>query len=206
MSSSSQCVLDGNADMYGLGIRLGFYLLWFSGILSNLLFIRDEITASRFALASLITATFIALIVQTVRGSLTAVDIYIICLMSFGSNYFLIPTFLWRAATCFKPKLDPTRWTVVTHSEVFRLFSSILLMATSSFQTWFWVSGVFKLGAGCQSYGFLFKKLPLSGPVIRYVNIAFLSLLLLIAILHPLQYFVPRFCAPSGYRKPEMIM
>ncbi|KAI0594586.1 hypothetical protein F4775DRAFT_606132 [Biscogniauxia sp. FL1348] len=80
--------VEGNADMYGIGIRLGFYL-------------NCEIETSRYAFSCFIAATFIALIVQTTTAQhpLTAVDIYAVLLLCFGYFYFLVPTFLWRLLT-----------------------------------------------------------------------------------------------------------
>jgi len=196
------CVINGNADMYGLGIRLGFYLQWFAGIMANILLVREEITAIRFTLTSFIAATFIGLVVQTARAGLSAVDIYIICLMSFGSHYFLVPTFLWRVVTCFSPRLDPTRWSVVLHGTIYLLFSSVLLASTTGYQLWFWISGIYKFDTGCPQSGFLFTRLPLTSSSLRSVNIAFLSLLVLISIVGPIQHILQK---QSRYLEAETV-
>jgi len=43
------CAIAGNEDMYGLGVRLGFYLQWMASILANALMVRDELQSLRFA-------------------------------------------------------------------------------------------------------------------------------------------------------------
>jgi hypothetical protein len=174
--------------MYGLGIRLGFYLQWFASLLANILILQKEILGLRLALTAFMWGTFVALLVQTVRDTLAAVDIYIVLLMCFGYKYFIVPTFLWRLITWFDFNLDPTRWTVSAYSTVFYIFWSLLLVATSAYQLWFWISGIHPTSNGCIPSGFLFTKLPLNSPALRGVNIGFQVLLLIVALLGPLQY------------------
>lgn len=80
----SLCDFNGNADMYGLGIRLGYYLQWFGIILASPL-APDEVPNARFALALFISATFQALIIQIVRRNLYIVEIYVVLLLTFGA-------------------------------------------------------------------------------------------------------------------------
>ncbi|KAM7211162.1 hypothetical protein V8F06_013469 [Rhypophila decipiens] len=93
---------QGNADMYGLGIRLGFYLQWFAKISADILMRRSEISANSFAIYSFIAAVFIALSIQTAKARITELDGYIVLLLCFGNYYSLVPIFLWRALTCFQ--------------------------------------------------------------------------------------------------------
>lgn len=198
------CTLAGNADMYGLGIRLGFYLQWFASILANLVQVESEVLGNRLALAGFMWSTFVALIVQTLRKALTPVDIYIVLLMCFGYNYFLIPTFLWRILTCFNGKLDPTRWAPTMYSSMFLLLSALLLLATSVYQIWFWVLGVRMLPAGCQPSGFLFVRAPLDGSDMRIINLTFQGFLLVVAVGGPLLY-VLKGCR-GEYLEPQTVV
>ncbi|KAH7316961.1 hypothetical protein B0I35DRAFT_434308 [Stachybotrys elegans] len=192
------CSPDGNADLYGLGIRLGFYLQWFSSILANALLVEEEILATRFALFIFMSATFVTLIVQTIREALTIIDTYTVLLLCFGYHYFLIPTFLWRVLTCFNHKLDPTRWILLAYSPTFYVFFVILLAATSGFQLWFWISEIPNFPTTCASYGFLFSKVSLQGEALRATNITLQVLLILVYSLGLFQYIIQKSKKTAG--------
>ncbi len=185
-----QCNFNGNSDMYGLGVRLGFYLQWFAGILANLLVegkdrerraaMRDEVKGLRSALALFTAATFLALVIQTIVyvGNLQVVDVYITLLLTFGAYLYWIPVYLWRIVTCFKAEWDPTRFPQVASGAVYTNLNLCLLLAVTSFQLWFWFARVPQLtGLPCQEYGFLFTKVQLNSVASRLLNVI-LSLLL----------------------------
>ncbi|KAH7014239.1 uncharacterized protein B0I36DRAFT_389197 [Microdochium trichocladiopsis] len=192
----SSCSVDGNADMYGLGIRLGFYLNWNAGILANLVAVQ-EIETIRYAFTCFIGATFLALVVQTVQGdNLTALDTYIVLLLCFGYYCSLVPTWLWRLATCFNPKLDPTRWPRLKPSQTFMYAHVALVAAVAAFQLWFWFAEVPK-AAACSYRGFLFVKFRLTDVVFKYVNIAFQALILAICVTSVAAQLLGREGSPS---------
>jgi tellurite resistance protein TehA-like permease len=60
-----------------------------------------------------ISATFLALVIQTVHHGIYEVEIYIILLITFGAYLFIIPSLLWRLATGCQPLLDPSRLPLV---------------------------------------------------------------------------------------------
>ena len=91
---TAECSFDADADMYGIGIRLGFYETWFAGILASIFSIDEEGASNRFTMSMFISATFIALIAQTAQKTITPIDIYMALLMTFGYFYFLIPVLL----------------------------------------------------------------------------------------------------------------
>jgi hypothetical protein len=86
---ASICSTPGNPDMYGLGIRIGFYLQWYSAILASSV-APSEINPLRFSNSLFIAATFLALIIQTARDTLDPIDIYIVSLLIFGFNFYLV--------------------------------------------------------------------------------------------------------------------
>ncbi|KAI5918360.1 hypothetical protein F4810DRAFT_692437 [Camillea tinctor] len=178
------CIIEGNADMYGLGIRLGFYLNWFAGILANVVAV-SEIETSRYAFSCFITATFVALIVQTAQAAaLTVVDIYVVLLLCFGYFYFLVPTFFWRLLTGFDAALDPTRWPSGSRAgTLHHVVHSLLLLAVAAFQLWFWITVTPSADkGGCTYYGFLFARFDIANVTFRSVNIAFQALIILICL------------------------
>ncbi len=174
--------------MYGLGIRLGFYLQWYAGIYANMLAIESEIAGNRLALAAFMWGTFIALLVQTIRQALSAIDIYVVLLMCFGYHYFIIPVLLWRLLTCFDYQLDPTRWIVVKASTALNVTNVVLLLATSVYQLWFWISGIHTIPNDCNPVGFLFVKVPLVSVPMWAVNVALQCVLICVGLLGPVRY------------------
>jgi hypothetical protein len=165
------CQFDGNADMYGLGIRLGFYLQWYGAIIASWV-ARSEIQGLRITLAFFIAATFLALIIQTIQKNLQTVEIYIILLLTFGSYLSLIPLFAWRLVTKCDPYMDPSRFPVVDPGATSSDLHVLLLLSVVGFQLWYWFTQVPGLGsADCQEWGFLFTKIALDSVVLQVINI-----------------------------------
>jgi hypothetical protein len=165
------CQFVGNADMYGLGIRLGFYLQWYGAIIASWL-ARSEVQGLRLTLAFFIAATFLALIIQTIQNNLQTVEIYIILLLTFGSYLSLIPLFAWRLLTGCDPYLDPSRFPIVDSGATSSDLHVLLLLSVVAFQLWYWFARVPELAsAGCQEWGFLFAKIALKSVVLQVINI-----------------------------------
>jgi hypothetical protein len=67
----ADCASEGNTDMYGLGVRLGFYIQWYAIILANWLSIKgQEVQNLRFGYGCLNFATFLAIVVSTSLSAL----------------------------------------------------------------------------------------------------------------------------------------
>ncbi|KAH8655007.1 hypothetical protein BGZ60DRAFT_435415 [Tricladium varicosporioides] len=172
------CKITGNADMYGLGIRLGFYLQWYISIIATWI-ARSEVRSMRISNLLFVAATFLALVIQTARESLNSVEIYVILLLAFGGYLSLVPLYLWRIMTGCVPKLDPSRYPSVRNGPLFSALSFVLLFAVSSFQLWFWSSRVRQPDTnGCPQYGFFFTKLRLDSKGLITTNLVFYCLLL----------------------------
>ena len=179
------CAFDGNADMYGIGIRIGFYLQWYGTILASWL-APSEVPGFRFSISIFIAATFVALLIQIIRdvSSLEVVEVYIILLLTFGYYLFFVPLFIWRLLTRCNPAFDPSRYPRVPSGAVFSVLNFLLLVAVASFQLWFWYARVPALDQRtCQEYGFFFAKERLNKKVFMTVNVVFYLLLLIFCVL-----------------------
>lgn len=198
------CSFDGNADLCCLGVRIGFYLQWTTTITANFVLSKEEIVASGFALALYIIAVFLNLMVQTFRFTINPLDVYVTNLLCFGSQFLLVPLFLWRILTCGNPVFDPTRWMVVDAVPPLKKLTVVLCTASSAFQLWFWIRFLPREEQnGCQIYGFLFVKAPLNNPMLRDVNIALLCLQELIVLLGWIEYQVRKGQRP--YLETKMV-
>jgi hypothetical protein len=169
----SSCGFTGNTDMYGLGIRIGFYLKWYGTVLASWI-AKSEVPAMRLSNSFFVSATFLALLIQTVRNTLKPVEIYIVLLLTFGGYLWFVPLYIWRLITGCTPEWDPTRYPRMRTGEVFSAFNFLLLVSVSVFQLWFWFDGVRSVGQdGCGEYGFFFSKLMLNSKGFIAANIIF---------------------------------
>lgn len=179
-SNMADCSFDGNADMYGLGIRIGFYLQWFGTILASWI-ARSEVQGMRFSNSLFVSATFLALIVQVSQNALRPVEIYIVLLLMFGAYLYIVPLYIWRLVTWGRIRLDPSMFPRVKNSKIYSRLKFGLLVAVCGFQLWFWFRGVEDVAGaaeGCTEWGFLFTKIRLDGKPFRIVNEVLYSTLL----------------------------
>jgi hypothetical protein len=176
----ASCVLDGSSDMYGLGIRLGFYFQWYSSILASW-FAPSEIEGLRFTNSLFVASTFLALIISAAdnTSNLQPVDIYITLLLTFGYYLFLVPLCVWRVVTAGNARLDPTRWPTVRPDTLYNVLTSLLLLGVGAFQLWFWAWRVTQPNPaeGCQEYGF-FARIRLNSLGFRVLNLVLYSLVM----------------------------
>jgi len=165
--------------MYGLGIRIGFYLQWYGTILASWL-APSEVPNLRLTNMLFITATLIALIIQ--RRTLSPPEIYIILLLFFGTTFYLLPVFLWRMVTRFNKRWDPTRFPLAKPPmKVANLLSSLVIITVLSFMLWFWILKVPTLaGEPCERYGFMFTAIQLNSLGFRIFHLVICSVLLLV--------------------------
>ncbi|KAH6706454.1 hypothetical protein BKA61DRAFT_139130 [Leptodontidium sp. MPI-SDFR-AT-0119] len=179
------CSFSGNADMYGLGIRIGFYFQWFGTILATWV-ARKEVTGMRLSGFFFVVAIFLALLIQTDRDNLRPAEIYIILLLTFGGYLHFVPLYVWRLLVGCDPDLDPTRHPRVKAGKIFTGLNFFLLITVCVFQLWFWIGRVPSLAReGCTEFGFLFARVRLNqrGFVVVHVILYFLLLLFCVGIL-----------------------
>lgn len=170
--------------MYGLGIRIGFYLTWFADILGPWVR-RSEVPGTRVTITVFIAATFLALLIQTVNGSsrLRPVEIYIILLLTFGQYLSFVPIYSWRVFLRCEPYYDPSRYPRVKLEKDYSFFSFLLIAAVSGYEIWFWTNQVPKLNNDvCPEYGFLFSKIRLNQKGFEVINVIFHVFVLLACV------------------------
>ncbi|KAF2111206.1 hypothetical protein BDV96DRAFT_189022 [Lophiotrema nucula] len=180
------CSFQGNADMYGMGIRIGYYLQWYGSIIAAWL-ASEQSQGLRIANSLFVTATFIALIILTARqhspDDLPAVETYIILFLTFGNYLVLVPIYIWRLFTGCNPLWDPTRFPRVNPGQDYTVYNTLVVVAVLIFQIWFWAQQVPQLnGVECKRYGFFFTKFVLNSTNFRGINLSFNIILLMICL------------------------
>jgi hypothetical protein len=178
--ASANCVISGNTDMYGIGIRIGFYLQWFASPLAAWI-APEELPAIQTANAFFVSATFLGLIVQVTTKGLDIAEIYVILLLTFGVNVFMLPILLWRILTGFSPNWDPTQFPKgKPPSHTFNALFTMVQCAVVSFQTWFWAKKIPSSENECPRYGFIFHKIRLNSEGFRIFNFVVTVILLVL--------------------------
>jgi len=174
------CSYTGNPSLYGLGIRISFYLLQFASLLSSWL-ARPEVPNIRFIHTLAIGGMLLSDVVLASWGTVRAVDAYIMLLLGFGPFYTLIPYYLWRAVTVCNPFVDMGRWPRVRSTALMRGGVLLVVIAGSSFQIWFWTTGLQTLPReqNCQTWGFFFTRVDLTSGVFVAANMVFIILILI---------------------------
>lgn len=173
------CQSEGRPDMYGLGIRLSFYVQWFGAALIQYM---DETYLSDVRLLGLLlsAAAAVALVVQlTSDDHLGPVDIYLTLLLSLGVYLFLVPVYLWRALTCCNPYWNPARYARDEPSPAIKLSNFIIVVTLAAIGVWFTANYLPGLDSRCHYYGFFFSKVDVE----KTAFIAFSAMFYLIIIL-----------------------
>ncbi|KAB5581209.1 hypothetical protein GE09DRAFT_465352 [Coniochaeta sp. 2T2.1] len=83
MDTSSGCEVDGNRDLYGLGIRLGFYAQWIATLLVTL-FRQEEESLQRAVNLIFQLAVFSSLVLLTANGTVHSCEVMIAFWLLFG--------------------------------------------------------------------------------------------------------------------------
>ncbi len=188
------CSFTGHADMYGVGIRIGFYLLWFGVLLASWLVPR-ETSLLRNLLLLYMLATFLALIIHiaTSLAALAAVEVYLLLLLCYGTYYAFLPLYLWRLLTGCSPFWDPGRWPRVPSARTWSVINILALLAMSIFAMWFWITGLGSMptvaslssspSSSCTDHAFFFAEVPLANQLFIALNVLISIVLLLACVL-----------------------
>jgi len=158
--SSPQCTFIGNSDLYGLGIRIGIYLQWISGLLANSTHadsVQDMLATNTIFLIALFTAMAII----TAKDTVLAAEVTILLQFCFG---FLFTVSLTWGLRVSARQLNSAK--EYKKHVYFPLLGSIirLCLATAicAYNVWFWFVGVGKLSEEtCHPVGFLFAAVDL---------------------------------------------
>jgi hypothetical protein len=179
---ATTCEVSGNSDMYGLGIRVGFYLQWMSSPVAAWI-AKDETSGLRTANAFFVSATFIGLIIETALNHLDVVEIYVILLLGFGAQYSWLIAILWRVATHFNAYWDPARhMRTPPPSKMFWFLYTIIQIAQIVFQLWFWLYKIPRTDNECARFGFAFFKVRLTNNGFRIFNVVVMVVLLVLTL------------------------
>ncbi|KAK5104630.1 hypothetical protein LTS08_002521 [Lithohypha guttulata] len=146
--ANQDCTTELARDLYGLGVRLGIYLQWFSGWVSNT-FIVDEINGGLDANAIFLTAILTAMIRSTRTDDITFMDGLIMLLLCAGTTWGVLS--LWGYRTCVyrKEGLNGIRkfGGFGTHLRL------LLGAGVSWYAIWYWSVGTEGLPKGLDQFG-----------------------------------------------------
>ncbi|KAK1976995.1 hypothetical protein LZ30DRAFT_602274 [Colletotrichum cereale] len=161
----ASCQVQGEPELYGLGIRVAFYIQWFGAIVAEYLEVAD-LPDMRLLGLLFSTAALVGLVVRlsaaaAAAAALQPADVYIVLLLATGIYISLVPLYIWKAATCFGPYWDPFRWSRETPSPAFRGLNFALLLAATSLAIWYWCAFVPENPCSSEQYGFLFSRVSL---------------------------------------------
>jgi hypothetical protein len=176
--AASRCQHPGNADLYGLGIRLGIYLQILSTIL-GMIFLPDVLYDFQDSNAILLLAILIALIKNTPGRDIQEIDIIILlrivwCIIISGFSLLDIKA----EYHAFFRTDNPFGGFTATLAIIAR---ALIAGGVTSYNVWFWFKGAEYLDVieNCPAYLFLFAKLSAHGPVRRFYK--FMSVVLMVA-------------------------
>jgi hypothetical protein len=156
VNTDAQCLITGNSDFYGLGIRLGVYLQWITSLIANR-YIEDEIDSNLDTNTIFLFALFVALAVATAQSSFqSSVEIVVLLQLCFGFIFSVVS--IWGLRTRTQIGKDSKRYPLL--GSFVRLSMATLL---SSYGVWFWFSGLEHFSRpGCPTFTFLLVKVDIS--------------------------------------------
>ena len=170
------CGYEGNSDVYGLGIRVGIYLQWISGLLSKAFLeekdLRDVLNENAIFLLAIFLAT-VLLVTDTISG-VHSVDILIMLHIFFGSIYTIF--------------VDEH---IIARIEYFSslmgiLFKSGIATGMAVIGVWFWFYDTpAPLNPGCSQYAFLFGRVGFfsKSTIMAFKAFAVINLILCVLVL-----------------------
>jgi hypothetical protein len=175
------CYIEGRPEMYGLGIRIAFYLQW-AGV--TLLTYFDERSLPDIRLLGLLLsgAMSLSLVIQVANDRLQPADIYISLLLAAGIFIFLVPIYVWRALTLCNPYWNPLRWIRENQIPAVRFAHFGLVVAVASLATWYYTTFLPSWDNDCEQYGFFFTKVSLHNtPYIAFNAILYILMIVVCA-------------------------
>ncbi|KAK3307980.1 uncharacterized protein B0T15DRAFT_523160 [Chaetomium strumarium] len=191
---STVCTIQGSPNLYGLGIRVSFYLLWFFIPLAER-WHEDHAGVPRAAELILALAVFIGLALALSDGYLFAVEVYIALLLLSTGIYLLVPRNVRHLVGWIRPDWGSgTRRSSFGIGGVIRFLFVLIIV---SLQLWFWASGVestsidrnLRNPSGCcpceppQQVGFIFGPVEMHSGGFRATNGLFMLGVLLGALI-----------------------
>lgn len=134
------CTIPGSPDLYGLGIRVSFYLLWFFVLLGERCHERNA-QVPRAVELILAYAVFLGLAMAASGGYIFAVEVYIALLLISTTVYLLVP----RHTTDLVGWVRPDLGLGTQRGGGFGFVAAarcLFVLVVISLHLWFWGTGV----------------------------------------------------------------
>lgn len=141
---SDPCTNIGDGDIYGLGVRLGLYMLWASGFIVRLLGSWPRVSVIRTTNNILCGALILAEFIHLIDGSALSIDYllsyHLTIVLFYAESYNLV------RKNIYLPRVDSSAG---VEMEIYRLypdpsliFQNLLFASYTIFGAWFWQVGV----------------------------------------------------------------
>ena len=182
------CAIAGTPSLYGLGIRVSFYLLWFFTLIGER-FHERHAQVPRAVELVLAYAVFVGLAMAAAAGYLVAAEVYVVLLLISTTVYLLVPRHTTDVVAWIRPDLG-----LGTRSRFGFLGAArcLFVLIVVSLNIWFWGIGVESdsigrnLGGqgGCcpcqppQQVGFAFGPVEMHSGGFRAMNVLLILVLL----------------------------
>ncbi|KAI5847973.1 hypothetical protein DFP73DRAFT_543756 [Morchella snyderi] len=160
-AQDNTCSLSGNPDLYGLGIRIGFYSQLIATCFANT-FIPSETRGVQTVNLWFQFSLFVGLIFQAAREGTDfyAAESYIVVILLSGVVFTTFSYFFIYLAISRDDDKNG-----VFGGAVFTMICFLILLAgLYSYSLWFWWRGMDRMGVGaCATYGFFVARVDLFG-------------------------------------------
>ena len=156
-----ECGFAGTSDLYGLGIRSGIYLQWFTGLIANC-YQADSVVGQLDTNTIFLLALFAALANVTAKGSIQAAEVIILLQFCFGFLLTVLSIWGMRVKATYKSqhRFEKSPYFSYLGSSI----RSCLASAICFYTAWFWFHGVDKLSRHpCHPVTFLFAPVSAFG-------------------------------------------
>jgi hypothetical protein len=180
------CTITGSPDLYGLGIRVSFYLLWFFVLIGERCHERHAQVPRAVELV-LAYAVFLGLAMAASAGTVFAAEVYIALLLISTTVYLLVPRHTTDLVAWIRPDLG-----LGTQRGKFGFIGfarCLFVLIVISLHLWFWGTGVdsvdidraLRQQGGCQppqQVGFAFGPVEMHSGGFRAMNVLLMLALL----------------------------
>lgn len=131
------CTFEGNSDFYGIGVRLGFYFQWFSGLVAFVVNPEDS-DAQADAQTIFLLANLIALIILQVQDAadINVVVPILLFYMFFGGSVSAV-TSATTSLTGWKKAITTRKIALGAR----QIFVQLTFLATLVYSFYFWTQG-----------------------------------------------------------------
>lgn len=179
----SVCPAQPNPGLYGLGVRLAFYIQWFGAI--SMAFLDDTALADvRLFGLLLSSAVALALVIQLGQDNLEPANIYVTLLLVSGVFIFLVPVYIWRAFSLCNAYWNPLKASRERPSPFVQMCYFALVVAVAGVGVWFYIGDLpDRQWDGCASYGFWFGRVSLDNKAYIAFNAILYLVVLIVCVL-----------------------